>query len=116
MTCSQLDTQRAATVVATRWHHHGHVSRAESDLITTVVHRISDRQDRAQTKSLRKAQSSKEKSMNEATTPEGIRAIRTDIEHLSQGVMALTEAIETLTKMMTEVHKACTPAPDLHEG
>lgn len=54
--------------------------------------------------------------MNEATTPEGIRAIRTDIEHLSQGVMALTEAIETLTKMMTEVHKACTPAPDLHEG
>ena len=42
---------------------------------------------------------------------ETVPVSRSELEMIGRGLFALTDAIEALTKMMTEVHKACTTPP-----
>ena len=40
-----------------------------------------------------------------------ISLLRMDVANLTQGLMAMTETIAVLIKMMTSIHKAVSPLP-----
>lgn len=50
--------------------------------------------------------------MSDLPESDDIVVSRSELEMIGRGLFALTEAVEALTAMMTEVHKAVTPDPD----